>query len=70
MPKIIKSYDSIHPRPISRIPEVLELLKQKWMENPDLRFGQLLIDLGIAPDDLQFWHLEDQDIINHLKKLK
>lgn len=57
-------------RPIERIPKLLKELERVWNKTPDLRFGQLLIDLGIAPDSLQFWNLEDQDLLNHLVKIK
>jgi len=57
-------------RPIERIPKLLELIKEKWEESPDQRFGQLLINLGVCPDNLQFWNLQDDIIIKHLEKKK
>ena len=55
-----------------RIELLLNELKRIWSKKGtnDLRFGQLLIDLGVAPDSQMFWNLEDSDIINHLKKIK
>ena len=59
-------------RPKERIPKLLELIKKEWEKekNQDMRFGQLLINLGVSPDNLQFWNLEDEDIIKHLEKMK
>ena len=42
-------------------------LVEKWMDNTDLRFFQLLISLGVVPDDQFLWELEDKEILNHLK---
>jgi len=56
-------------RPKERIPKLLELIKKKWEKNPDQRFGQLLINLGISPDNLWFWNLQDDDIIKALEKI-
>lgn len=33
-------------------------LEKKWLENPDLRFGQFLINNGIVSDDLRTWNME------------
>ena len=57
-------------RPIERIPKLLELIKKEWEKSPDQRFGQLLINLGISPDNLWFWNLEDDDTIKLLEKIK
>ena len=57
-------------RPIERIPKLLELIQKEWEKSPDQRFGQLLINLGISPDNLQFWNLQDDLIIKHLEKVK
>lgn len=55
---------------IQRIDRILKLIEQHWKAYPDLRFGQLLINLGIAPDAGIFWHLADEDIEEHLKEVK
>jgi len=59
-------------RPKERIPKLLKLIEKEWEKekNQDMRFGQLLINLGVAPDSLQFWNLEDDLIIKHLEKVK
>lgn len=34
-----------------------------WLENPDQRFGQILINLGLIADDLIIWINEENDIL-------
>lgn len=34
-----------------------------WKNNPDERFGQVLINLGILPDSFQVWCAEESDIL-------
>jgi hypothetical protein len=46
-------------RDIKRIDRILLLIETYWKENPDLRFGQMLINLGIIPDTLPSWNMED-----------
>ncbi len=37
-----------------------EKIRESWIKRfPDLRFGQLLINLGLIPGHPQVWHLED-----------
>lgn len=40
-------------------------IEEKWLEYPDLRFGQLLINMGIIPDNSSLHKEEDQWLINH-----
>ena len=40
-----------------------DLLKEEWMKNPDMRIGQLLINMGLVEDDLKIWLLEESDIL-------
>ena len=42
-----------------RIDRILKLLRKIWMKDPDMRFGQLLINVGIVPDDWRLWGMED-----------
>ena len=57
-------------RDCKRIPKILKELERIWNKHPDLRFGQLIINIGISPDSLGFWNLEDDNILNQLKKTK
>ena len=34
-----------------------------WLENPDQRFGQVLINLNLIPDKLKIWHDEEDAIL-------
>ena len=54
----------------ARIKRILKLIEDKWMKTPDQRFGQLCINLGIVSDDIRTWSLEDDELEEHLKKLK
>ena len=42
----------------ARIRPFMKYILDYWLSNPDLRFGQCLINLGIMPDELQIWNLE------------
>lgn len=53
-----------------RIKKILKTLERRWTEFPDLRFGQLLINLGICEDDLRLWNLEDDVTFKHLGDFK
>ena len=57
-------------RDIKRIYKILGLIEKKWKAYPDMRFCQLLINLGIMPDTLRLWILEDDDLLKHLKVFK
>lgn len=53
-----------------RIKSILNLLEEIWNSNPDQRFGQLLINLGLFPDSIGNWRIEDDEIENNLKSKK
>ena len=38
-------------------------IEDYWTENPDQRIGQVLINLGLVPDDLKIWIQEEEDIL-------
>jgi len=52
-----------------RIDRILKLIGDKWKNNPDQRFGQFLINIGCAPDDIALWRLEDNDLEEGLKEM-
>jgi hypothetical protein len=33
-----------------------------WKDNPDFRFGQALINVGLAPDELSLFYCEDPEV--------
>lgn len=56
-------------RDVKRIDRILDEIKNTWKlsENNDMRFFQLLINMGLLPDNNVLWHLEDERIEEHLK---
>jgi hypothetical protein len=54
----------------ARIKRILKLIEDKWDKVPDQRFGQLLINNGICEDQYNLWSLEDDELEEHLKKIK
>ena len=45
-----------------------EKIKEFWLKNPDLRFSQVLINLGIVPNISGFWYyLEEDEILEKLE---
>ena len=51
-----------------RIKRILTLLESLWVKNPDFRFGQLLINLGIVDDSQRLWNNEDDGLEDYLKE--
>jgi hypothetical protein len=56
-----------------RIPEILDELKGIWGAVPDLRFGQLIINvIGTQilskENDQQFYYMEDEELIKLFRK--
>lgn len=49
-----------------RIKRILKLIEKAWEERPNQRFGQLLINIGIVPDDLKLWNSDDDDLERYL----
>lgn len=47
-----------------RIPKILKALQKIWERHPDLRLGQLLLNLGY-----DFYYTEDVKLIEQLEKL-
>ena len=46
---------------VNNIKNNLDTIKKEWLENPDLRLGQLLINNGLAPDLGSLWNVEEDD---------
>lgn len=53
---------------IKPIYENKKIIKNFWLKNPDLRFSQVLINLGIIPNIPGFWYYIEEDEI--LEKLE
>lgn len=52
-----------------RIKPILELIEKIWASYPDLRFGQLLINLGLIKDEIHAWNYEDEELEKHLMEI-
>jgi hypothetical protein len=57
-------------RDIERIEKILYQIGKLWVKHPDYRFGQLLINYGLAPDTPSFWRAEDDDLLEALKRIQ
>ena len=53
-----------------RIQRILKLIKEHWNKHPDLRFGQLLINMGIIEDSIRTWLNEDDGLEKYLEEYK
>ncbi len=42
-----------------RIDKILDKIRDTWKQNPDMRLGQLLINMCLIPDDNRVWNIED-----------
>ena len=49
-----------------RINKYLRKIKEVWSKNPDLRLGQLL--LNIVPSVNSLYYIEDEELVNLLEK--
>jgi len=52
-------------RDIKRIKRILNLIEEYWNRNPDMRFYQMMINLGLIEDNVRIWRIED----DYLEKL-
>jgi len=51
-----------------RIKRILKTIEQLWMQSPDERFGQFLINRCVIPDDVRIWIMEDDEMEDILNK--
>jgi hypothetical protein len=51
----------------ARIPDMLARLEKLWKERPDLRLGQLILNVAHAGEDL--YYLEDEALLARLEEL-
>ena len=49
----------------NRIPEILSELEKVWKQNPDIRLGQLLINVTKITD---IFYVEDTEMLEKLKE--
>ena len=54
-----------------RIPALIDRLKRFWLDNPDLRLGQIMM---IAGNEMEYgsdiWNIEDEELISALENLQ
>lgn len=48
----------------NRIPKVLKEIEEIWKQHPELRLGQLILNIT---DDTQLYYAEDSRLIDELK---
>jgi hypothetical protein len=53
-------------RPPERIEKVLNEIRKKWHQYPDLRLGQLLINA--IPTNLDLYYIEDDELCKDVKE--
>jgi len=47
-------------RPKERIKPFLKIIEDYWKENQDLRFSQVLVNMGIVPNTLGHWYYKEE----------
>lgn len=52
-----------------RITRILGAIEKHWKKNPEQRFFQLLINMGLLPNNAVFWELEDDRVEEHIRGL-
>jgi hypothetical protein len=60
------------PRDPQRIPKILEALKEYWTKYPDLRLGQIVVNLtrsDTSPSGHDPFYVEDEELLAKLNKL-
>lgn len=57
-------------RDINRIKPTIEKLEKLWLANPDIRFGQLIINI-ISPEEpnSKLFYVEDDDFLRKLEEI-
>ena len=53
----------------ARMKRILGEIEKTWEENPDMRFFQLLINMGLIEDDALRWNYEDDTLEEFFSKV-
>lgn len=56
-------------RDVKRIKRILGYIEKYWNKNPDMRFYQMLINLGVISKDDRLWNMEDDKTEKTLQNL-
>ena len=51
-----------------RIERILKVIQKYWEAHQDFRFFQMLINLGLIPNNNELWHMSDNKIEDFLKE--
>lgn len=54
-------------RKVTRIPAILEQIEQIWEKYPDLRLGQLIVNVISDSNPTSLYYIEDEDLISKLQ---
>jgi hypothetical protein len=55
-------------RDTARIGRIFGLLRSHWLRNKDQRFGQLLINLSVVPNNSGIFYCEDEALVAQLRE--
>ena len=67
---ILKKQKVRELRDPKRIPKILKRLNKVWMENPDLRLGQIISNgITYLNPKLDVFYIEDEELIESIEKL-
>lgn len=57
-------------REIQRIPRILKRLEKIWMKSPDMRFGQLFLNVFSLHNgiDVKVYNMEDKELVEKIEK--
>lgn len=65
----LKDFLGLSPKDPSRIPKVLEVLRQAWEANPELRLTQLIINAAYLSKDEPcsgLFYTEDNELVERM----
>jgi len=57
-------------RDVKRINRILLKIGTYWHNNSDMRFYQMMINLGLIEDKIEYWRMEDDELEKALEKIK
>jgi len=51
-----------------RIKRMMDKLTKLWEQNPDFRFYQFFINIGMMPDHTKLWYMEDNETEKYINE--
>ena len=55
-------------RDVQRIDDTLDKVRKVWYSNPDMRLGQLILNLATVPNG-ELYFLEDDELVERLEEV-